>query len=424
MTLDEQLAYLTKGCVDVVRREDLRSKLERAAKTGTPLTVKVGFDPTAPDLHLGHTVLIRKMKHFQDLGHRVVFLIGDFTGLIGDPTGRSKTRPPLTREAIDANAETYKQQVFKLLDAEKTVVDFNSRWLNALTSFDWVRLLARYNVAKMLERREFRQRYDAGQPIALHEFLYPMSQAYDSVFLKADVEMGGTDQLFNLNVGRDIMPSFELPPQVVMTVPLLVGLDGVEKMSKSLGNYVGVTEAPGVMFGKLMSISDELMWTYYELLTDRTPAEIAALKAQVDGGAVHPRQAKVDLAKAIIGDFHSSDAATAAEAEFDRIFVKKEAPDTVRAVEILAGAAPEGDASTAIYAADGLNRILVKCRACRIGQRSDPEDQAGRGQDRRRPRRRLRLEDSRARRIPPAGGCPTVREARPPLATRHFHSGY
>jgi len=361
MTLDEQLAYVTKGCVDVVRREDLRSKLERAATTGTPLTVKVGFDPTAPDLHLGHTVLIRKMKHFQDLGHRVVFLIGDFTGLIGDPTGRSKTRPPLTREAIDANAETYKQQVFKLLHPEKTVVDFNSRWLNALTSFDWVRLLARYNVAKMLERREFRQRYDAGQPIALHEFLYPMSQAYDSVFLKADVEMGGTDQLFNLNVGRDIMPSFELPAQVVMTVPLLVGLDGVEKMSKSLGNYVGVTEAPGVMFGKLMSLSDELMWTYYELLTDRTPAEIAALKAEVASGAVHPRRAKVDLAKAIIADFHSADAATAAEAEFDRIFVKKEVPDVVREIEVRAGAAPEGDASNTVYAADGLNRILVKC---------------------------------------------------------------
>jgi len=367
MTLDEQLAYLTKGCVDVVRREDLRGKLERATKTGTPLTVKVGFDPTAPDLHLGHTVLIRKMKHFQDLGHRVVFLIGDFTGLIGDPTGRSKTRPPLTREAIDANAETYKQQVFKLLHPEKTVVDFNSRWLSALTSFDWVRLLARYNVAKMLERREFRQRYDAGQPIALHEFLYPMSQAYDSVFLQADVEMGGTDQLFNLNVGRDIMPSFELPPQVVMTIPLLVGLDGVEKMSKSLGNYVGVTEAPGVMFGKLMSLSDEVMWTYYELLTDRTPAEIAALKSEVASGAVHPRRAKVDLAKAIITDFHSAAAATAAEAEFDRIFVKKEAPDAVREVEVRPGAAPEGDASNTVYAADGLNRILVKCGLAESG---------------------------------------------------------
>ena len=367
MTLDEQLAYLTKGCVDVVRREDLRAKLEKAAQAGTPLTVKVGFDPTAPDLHLGHTVLIRKMKHFQDLGHRVVFLIGDFTGLIGDPTGRSKTRPPLTREAIDANAETYKQQVFKLLDPGKTIVDFNSRWLSALTSFDWVRLLARYNVAKMLERREFRQRYDAGQPIALHEFLYPMSQAYDSVFLKADVEMGGTDQLFNLNVGRDIMPSFELPPQVVMTIPLLVGLDGVEKMSKSLGNYVGVTEAPGVMFGKLMSLSDEVMWTYYDLLTDRTPAEIASLKGQVASGAVHPRRAKVDLAKAIITDFHSAEAADGAEAEFDRIFVKKEAPDAVREVAVTAGAAPEGDASTTVYAADGLNRILVKCGLAESG---------------------------------------------------------
>jgi len=367
MTLDEQLAYLTKGCVDVVRREDLRAKLEKAAKTGTPLTVKVGFDPTAPDLHLGHTVLIRKMKHFQDLGHRVIFLIGDFTGLIGDPTGRSKTRPPLTREAIDANAETYKQQVFKLLDAGRTVVDFNSRWLSALTSFDWVRLLARYNVAKMLERREFRQRYDAGQPIALHEFLYPMSQAYDSVFLKADVEMGGTDQLFNLNVGRDIMPSFELPPQVVMTVPLLVGLDGVEKMSKSLGNYVGVTEPAGVMFGKLMSLSDELMWTYYDLLTDLTPAQIAGLKERVAGGAVHPRQAKVDLAKAVITDFHSAGAAAEAEAEFDRIFVKKETPDAVREVVVAAGAAPEGDASATVYAADGLNRILVKCGLAESG---------------------------------------------------------
>ncbi|MEO5823170.1 MAG: tyrosine--tRNA ligase [Vicinamibacteraceae bacterium] len=367
MTLDEQLAYLTKGCVDVVRREDLRGKLERAAKTGTPLTVKVGFDPTAPDLHLGHTVLIRKMKHFQDLGHRVVFLIGDFTGQIGDPTGRSKTRPPLTREAIEANAETYKQQVFKILDPEKTVVDFNSRWFGPMSSHDWIRLASRYNVAQMLERRDFRQRYDAGQPIALHEFLYSLVQAYDSVFLKADVEMGGTDQLFNLNVGRDIMPAFELAPQVVMTVPLLVGLDGVEKMSKSLGNYVGVTETPGVMFGKLMSVSDELMWTYYDLLTDRTPAEIAALKASVGSGAVHPRRAKVDLAKAIVTDFHSADAASGSEAEFERIFVKKEAPDAVREVEVQAGAAPEGDTSNTVYAADSLNRILAKCGLAESG---------------------------------------------------------
>jgi tyrosyl-tRNA synthetase len=367
VTLDEQLAYLTKGCVDVVRREDLRAKLEKAEKSGVPLTVKVGFDPTAPDLHLGHTVILRKMKHFQDLGHRVVFLIGDFTGLIGDPTGRSKTRPPLSRDEINANAETYKQQVFKLLDPVKTVVEFNSRWLDTFTSYDWVRLLARYNVAKMLERREFRQRYDAGQPIALHEFLYPMSQAYDSVALKVDVEMGGTDQLFNLNVGRDIMPAYDLAPQVVMTMPLLVGLDGVEKMSKSLGNYVGINEPAGVMFGKLMSVSDELMWTYYDLLTDLTPAQILALKAEVASGAIHPRRAKVDLAKRIVADFHSADAAAQAEADFDRVFVKKEAPDAVREVLVAAGAAPEADASSTVYAADTLNRILVKCGLAESG---------------------------------------------------------
>ena len=367
MTLDDQLAYLTKGCVDVVRRDDLKAKLERAAATGKPLTIKVGFDPTAPDLHLGHTVLIRKMKHFQDLGHRVIFLIGDFTGMIGDPTGRSKTRPPLTRDAVEANAETYKTQVFKLLDPVRTVVDFNSRWLAAMTSYDWVRLLARYNVAQMLERREFRLRTEAGQPIALHEFLYSMSQAYDSVMLEADVELGGTDQLFNLNVGRDIMPGYGLPAQVVMTVPLLVGLDGVEKMSKSMGNYVGVAESPDVMFGKLMSVSDELMWTYYELLTDRTPAEIAALQADVASGVVHPRRAKVDLAKLIITDFHSADAAGAAQAEFDKVFVRKEAPEAVREVVVAPGAAPEGDASGAVYSADPLNRILVKCGLAESG---------------------------------------------------------
>src|SRR6188474_108658 len=256
MNVDEQLAYLTKGCVDVVRPGELRAKLERSVKTGKPLTVKVGFDPTAPDLHLGHTVLIRKMKHFQDLGHRVIFVIGDFTGMIGDPTGRSKTRPPLTTEEIAANAETYKTQVFKILDREKTVVDFNSRWLSPLGAEGLIRLAARYNVAQMLERRDFKQRFQSGEPIAVHEFLYPLAQAYDSVFLEADVELGGTDQLFNLNVGRDIMPSYGLEAQVVMTTPLLEGLDGVEKMSKSLGNYIGVTEAPGEMFGKVMSIND------------------------------------------------------------------------------------------------------------------------------------------------------------------------
>ena len=324
MTPDEQLTYLTKGCVDVVRAGELKNKLERAAKTGKPLTVKVGFDPTAPDLHLGHTVLLRKMKHFQDLGHRVIFLIGDFTGMIGDPTGRSKTRPPLTTEEIAANAETYKTQVFRILDRAKTVVDFNSRWLGALGADGMVRLAARYNVAQMLERRDFKQRYETGKPIAVHEFLYPLAQAYDSVFLEADVELGGTDQLFNLNVGRDLMSSYQLEPQVVMTTPLLEGLDGVEKMSKSLGNYVGVTEPAGEMFGKLMSISDELMWRYYLLLTDLSTSEVDQMRARVTEGALHPKQAKVDLAKRIVSDFHSADEADKAAEAFEAKFARGE----------------------------------------------------------------------------------------------------
>jgi tyrosyl-tRNA synthetase len=334
MTLDEQVAYLTKGCVDVVRAGELRAKLERAAKNRQPLVVKVGFDPTAPDLHLGHTVLIRKMKHFQDLGHTVVYVVGSFTALIGDPTGRSKTRPPLTIEEISANAETYKTQIFKILDPAKTVTRFNSEWLEPLGSFGWVKLAAKYNVAQMLERRDFKQRYEAGKPIAVHEFLYPLAQAYDSVFLKADVELGGTDQLFNLNVGRDLMPAYDLEPQIVMTTPLLEGIDGVEKMSKSLGNYVGVTDAPAEMFGKLMSISDDLMWKYYTLLTDMGPGEVADLRGRVAAGTVHPKQAKVDLARGIVSDFHSVDDAAAAAAEFDRRFAKRELPTDVRVVEL------------------------------------------------------------------------------------------
>src|SRR5687768_1159514 len=293
MTVEEQVAYLTKGCVDVVRLPELRAKLERSARTGQPLVVKVGFDPTAPDLHLGHTVLIRKMKHFQDLGHTVVYVVGAFTALIGDPTGRSKTRPPLTLEEIAANADTYQTQIFKILDPARTVTRFNSEWLEPLGSFGWIKLAAKYNVAQMLERRDFKKRYEGGQPIAVHEFLYPLAQAYDSVYLRADVELGGTDQLFNLNVGRDIMPSFDLEPQVVMTTPLLEGLDGVEKMSKSLGNYVGVTDAPADMFGKLMSISDELMWRYYTLLTDLTSEQVLERRNRVSSGELHPKQAKV-----------------------------------------------------------------------------------------------------------------------------------
>jgi tyrosyl-tRNA synthetase len=324
MTVDEQLAYLTKGCVDVIRPNELRTKLERSAATGTPLTVKVGFDPTAPDLHLGHTVLLRKMKHFQDLGHRVIFLIGSFTGLIGDPTGRSKTRPPLTPDEIDENAETYRAQVFKVLDPAKTVVDFNARWLGELGSFGMVKLAARYNVAQMLERRDFKQRFDAGKPIAVHEFLYPLAQAYDSVFLEADVELGGTDQLFNLNVGRDIMPGYGLEAQVVMTTPLLEGLDGVEKMSKSMGNYVGVSEAPDEMFGKLMSMSDGLMWRYYLLLTDLSAAAIEQLQRDVEAGRVHPKDAKVGLARRIVTDFHGDAPARSAAAAFEARFARGE----------------------------------------------------------------------------------------------------
>jgi tyrosyl-tRNA synthetase len=324
MNIDEQIAYLTKGAVDVVRREELKAKLEKSARTGRPLKVKVGFDPSAPDIHLGHTVVMRKMKHFQDLGHDVVFLIGDFTGLIGDPSGKSKTRPQLTREEIDKNAETYKEQVFKILDSKKTIVDFNSRWLGALGADGFIRLASRYTVARMLERDDFQKRFEAQQPIAIHELLYPLAQAYDSVALQADFELGGTDQLFNLLVGRDIMREYGLEPQVVLTTPLLEGLDGVEKMSKSLGNYIGVTEPPQEMFGKVMSVSDAMMWKYYELLTDLSLPSIEALKAKGE-----PMQAKIDLALRIVADFHSKDAAEEAARHFDSVIRRKETPDEI-----------------------------------------------------------------------------------------------
>lgn len=316
-TAQEQLDALTGGCVDVTTREALQHKLGR----GRPLTVKVGFDPTAPDIHLGHTVLMRKMKHFQDWGHRVVFVIGDFTGMIGDPTGRSKTRPALTEQQIEANAETYKVQAFKILDAARTEVRFNGEWLSGLRAADVVRLAARYNVARMLERRDFRKRYDSGQPIAIHEFLYPLAQAYDSVVLEADVELGGTDQLFNLNVGRDLMPSYGLEPQVVMTTPLLEGTDGIEKMSKSLGNTIGVTDPPLAMVEKIMSISDELMWKYYPLLTEAAASEIQAERVAAD-----PMASKQRLAARIAADFHGAEAAASACAEWQRIHQGREIP--------------------------------------------------------------------------------------------------
>ncbi|HEV2176154.1 MAG TPA: tyrosine--tRNA ligase [Terriglobia bacterium] len=329
MTLDEQLAYLTKGAEETIRVEELRSKLERSAKAGKTLKVKAGFDPTAPDIHLGHTVLIRKLKHFQDLGHTVIFLIGDFTGLIGDPSGRNVTRPPMTPEEVAANAETYKTQVFKILDRKKTVVDFNSRWLDKLTSRDWVALASKYTVARMLERDDFAKRIKDHQPLAMHELLYPLAMGYDSVALEADVELGGTDQKFNLLVGRTLQHEYGQEPQVIMTMPLLEGLDGVQKMSKSLGNYVGITEPPAEMFGKLMSISDELMWRYYLLLTDMTPREIEELKHDVAGGASHPLKVKKELAGRIVADFHDQNAATKAQRDWESQFQERNVPSDI-----------------------------------------------------------------------------------------------
>ncbi|MBZ5562234.1 MAG: tyrosine--tRNA ligase [Acidobacteriia bacterium] len=326
MTIDEQLAYLTKGAEETIRAEELRAKLERAAKTGKPLLVKVGFDPTAPDIHLGHTVLIRKMKHFQDLGHRVIFLIGDFTGLIGDPSGQNVTRKPMTPEQITANAETYKKQVFKILDHKKTQVDFNSKWLGQLTGRDWITLCSKYTVARILERDDFSKRMKEQRPIAIHELLYPLAQGYDSVALECDVELGGTDQKFNLLVGRNLQPEYGQESQVIMTMPILEGLDGVQKMSKSLGNYVGINEPPAEMFGKLMSISDDLMWRYHLLLTDMTPAQIDELKKSVAAGTAHPLDMKKALARRIVADFHGVNAAAQAEKDFEAQFQKETLP--------------------------------------------------------------------------------------------------
>ncbi len=328
------MEYLLKGASDVIRPEELRSKIERSHRATRPLTVKVGFDPSAPDLHLGHTVILRKMKHFQDMGHRVVFLIGDFTGMIGDPSGQSKTRPVLTRAQVRRNAETYKRQVFKILHPKKTTVAFNSAWLGRLGSAGFINLASKYTVARLMERDDFSRRDAANQPIGIHELLYPLAQAYDSVALEADVEMGGTDQTFNLLVGREIMREWGLEPQVVLTMPLLVGLDGVEKMSKSLGNYVGINEPPREIYGKIMSISDDLMWLYWELCTDRAAADVAALKRSVASGEVHPRRAKADLASTIVAQYHGGNAALRAAEEFDRIFARKELPDRIRDVRM------------------------------------------------------------------------------------------
>ncbi len=334
--VEEQFIYLKKGSVEIIQEDELKAKLERSLKDGRPLKVKAGFDPTAPDLHLGHTVLLRKMKHYQDLGHEVIFLIGDFTGLIGDPSGRSKTRPAMTREEIDANAETYKEQVFKILDPETTVIDFNARWLGELTSFEIIKLMAKYTVARILERDDFANRLAQGHPVSTHELLYPLMQAYDSVALEADVEMGGTDQKFNLLVGRDIQREYGQEPQIVHTMPLLEGLDGVEKMSKSLDNYVGITEPPQEIFGKIMSVSDPLMFRYYELLTDVPLADVEAMREQAASGTVNPRDLKVELAQTIVTDFWGEAAAKRAAGEFDRIFTQREMPTDMEEVAITA----------------------------------------------------------------------------------------
>jgi tyrosyl-tRNA synthetase len=327
LSAEEQLEVVKRGAVDFISEKELLEKLKKSVKDKKPLRIKAGFDPSRPDLHVGHTVVINKMKQFQDLGHLPVFVVGDFTALIGDPTGRNETRPALSPAEVQQNAKSYAQQVFKILDKEKTELVFNSKWLGAMTSFDFIRLTSQYTVARMLERDDFSKRYKANESIALHEFVYPLVQGHDSVELKADVELGGTDQLFNLLVGRDLQKSAGQAPQVVMTMPLLEGLDGVQKMSKSYDNYIGVDESPRDMFGKTMRVSDELMIRYYELLTDISNSDLAAMKRGLKEGSVHPRQAKVNLAKYLVTRFHGKAQADNAEQEFDRIFVNKGLPD-------------------------------------------------------------------------------------------------
>jgi tyrosyl-tRNA synthetase len=331
---EEQFEYLKKGCVEIIQENELKAKLARSLQEKRPLKIKAGFDPTAPDIHLGHTVLLRKMKHFQDLGHEVIFLIGDFTGLIGDPSGRSSTRPAMTREEIAENAETYKTQIFKILDPEKTVIDFNSRWLGKMTSFDIINLTSKYTVARILERDDFSERLKKGLPISAHELLYPLMQAYDSVALKADVELGGTDQKFNLLVGREIQREFNQEPQVIITMPLLEGLDGLEKMSKSLNNYVGVTEPPGEIYGKIMSISDPLMFRYFELLTDEPLPQIEKWKREIREENINPKDLKSRLAQAIAADFWGKEEAKKAAQEFERVFKHKKLPSEIEEKEV------------------------------------------------------------------------------------------
>ncbi len=329
-SIDESMQLIQRGCEEVIEEEELVQKL----KKGLPLRIKAGFDPTAPDLHLGHTVLIQKLKHFQELGHQVLFLIGDFTGMIGDPSGKSETRKSLTRDEVLQNAETYKRQIFNILDPETTEVMFNSHWMDAFSASDFVQLSSRYTVARMLERDDFHKRFQNNQPISIHEFLYPLVQGYDSIAMKADVEIGGTDQKFNLLVGRTLQRQEGMEPQVILTMPILEGLDGVQKMSKSLGNYVGIEEPPGDMFGKLMSISDELMFRYFELLSDKSLDEIGDLKADIEQGRKHPKAVKEELAMEITARFHTLEAAEQARASFNAVFSSHELPEDMPVLTI------------------------------------------------------------------------------------------
>jgi tyrosyl-tRNA synthetase len=360
MTIDEQLEFLRKGTVEIVPESELRAKLEKSARTGKPLRVKLGADPTAPDIHLGHTVVIRTLRAFQELGHTVIFLIGDFTGLIGDPSGKSTTRPQLTREEIAQNAETYKSQIFKLLDPVKTEIRFNSEWMDKVGADGFIRLASHVTVKQILERDDFSKRLDEERPIALHELLYPLTQAYDSVALEADVELGGTDQKFNLLLGRSLQKEYGQESQIAVITPLLEGTDGVQKMSKSLGNYIGINEPPQEIFGKVMSISDELMWRYYELCTDLTGREIETLRVSANNGERNPRDIKVDLAKRIVADFHSREAANNAEEEFVRRFRHKEVPDEVEERNL--PSVPEGWDLTHLLVSAGLAESKAEAR--------------------------------------------------------------
>ena len=357
LPVDEQLDLLKKGAAEIIRESDLRERLENSRRTGKPLRIKAGFDPTAPDLHLGHTVLIRKLKHFQDLGHTVIFLIGDFTGLIGDPTGRNVTRKPLSHEEILRNAETYKQQVFKILDPAKTVINFNSKWLGTLGFEGIIRLAAKFTVSQMLERDDFHKRFQEEKPISLHEMLYPLAQGYDSVALEADVELGGTDQKFNLLMGRELQRHYGQPSQIILMTPILEGLDGVQKMSKSLGNAIGINDAPGDMYGKLMSISDELMWSYWTLLTDLRQSEIDQMQADVASGALHPMDVKKRLAQTITADFHGGEVASHTAENWAKQFQQKRMTDDLEAVQIPASEVEWSlsnlHSTRIVYSADG-----------------------------------------------------------------------